>query len=217
VNSQSLLTGDLTWDQLVDGRPHRLKRGKHFRGAVREVQHEAQVVADREGRGLLAVRDLLGNKNQYLWVQFADQELLAGQPCRCGGRELLRRHERLAHCAACGRTAVLEPTSAQAGAARPLGRHLSDYEDLELVAQDPTSTSETLERWYGRARDPAGWIVLVEVDFPLVDGKRVPDPENPGADLHRLRRWPVRPFAAASDLGLFDGWPDPESLRSEET
>ena len=210
------LRDGVAWEQLLDGRPHRLKRGKHFTGEVYALQQEAQTVADREERGLLMVRDLLGNKNQYLWVQFADQFVAHGHPCRCGARELLRLHERYARCASCGATAVLGQPVNRGAATGRLGRHLSDYEDLELVARDEEASGDTLERWYGRATDPGGWPVLVRVDFPLLDGRRIPDPANPGFDVHRLQRWALGPFLDAARMGVLDDWEAARALRAVE-
>jgi hypothetical protein len=216
VSPASHLREGVAWELLFDGLPHRLKRGKHFTGDVQALQQEAQTVADSEGRGLLMVRDLLGNKNQYLWVQFADQQLAYGQPCRCGGRELLRLHERYVRCAACGATAVLELPANRGAATGRLGQHLSDYEDLQLIARDEEASSDALERWYGRATDPAGWTVLVQVDFALLDGRRIPDPANPGSDVHKLRRWALEPFLDAARIGVLDDWEAARALRAVE-
>jgi hypothetical protein len=214
VSPATHLLKGLAWEQLFDGHPHRLKRGKHFAGEVHALQQEAQTVADREHRGLLTVRDLLGKKNQYLWVQFADQLLGYGQPCRCGGRELLRVHERFARCAACGGTAVLQLPANRGAVTGRLGQHLSDYDDLELIARDDEASSDALERWYGRATDPAGLTVLVQVDFPLLDGRRIPDPANPGSDVHQLRRWALEPFLDAARIGVLDNWEAARALRA---
>jgi hypothetical protein len=202
----TLLRDGLTWESLADGRPHRLKHGKHFQGDLRGLQLEAAKVAEAHGWGLLTTRDELGSRNRYVWVQFADQRLIAGKPCRCGSLQLTRVHDLYGRCDRCGATMVFDGGPSPGGPAWRPGQRMQDYEDLMLIARDDAASDATLERWYGRAIDPAGWTVLLQVDFPLSDGRRLPDPADPDSDLHEIRRWAIEPFLEAARLGVFDGW-----------
>jgi hypothetical protein len=107
VSSLEELT--LAWPRWMDGRIHRLKRGKHFSGDVGAVLEEARLAARVTGRGVLALREQIGLKYQYVWVQFTDHAVLVGDPCPCGGRKLARLHANLARCARCGKTLMLTP------------------------------------------------------------------------------------------------------------
>jgi hypothetical protein len=99
----------LPWTEWMDGKVHRLKRGKHFDGEVGAVLEEARLAARLAGRGVLAMRELMGPKYQYLWFQFTDHVVYAGDPCPCGGRKLTRVHPSLARCRRCGKTLLLNP------------------------------------------------------------------------------------------------------------
>jgi hypothetical protein len=210
------LRGGLTWEDLADGRPHRLKRGRHFRGDVRTVQAEGALAAEEMGRGMLATRDELGHHNHYVWVQFPDQALIEGEPCRCGGRTFERMHELVLRCDSCGATAAIQRRPvAPAGARlwRP-GQRLSDYADVELTGRDPDA-GEGIERWYGRGVDPYGEDVALEVSYVVRDGSRVPDPVEEGGWLHQVRRWPVARLARAASFGAFDDWSAADDLDRE--
>jgi hypothetical protein len=107
VDSLEQLT--LSWEQWMDGRIHRLKRGKHFSGEVSAVIEEARLAARLSGRGVLQLREQMGPKYQYVWVQFTDYSVSIGDPCPCGGRKLDRLHASLARCRRCGKTLTLSP------------------------------------------------------------------------------------------------------------
>ena len=99
----------LPWERWMDGRIHRLKRGKEFSGEVSAVLEEARLAARLTGRGVLQLREQMGPRYQYAWVQFTDYSVLIGDPCRCGGRKLARLHANLARCRRCGKTLMLTP------------------------------------------------------------------------------------------------------------
>lgn len=99
----------LPWKRWMDGRIHRLKKGKHFDGELVAVLEEARLAARHEGRGVLYLREQMGPKYEYVWVQFADHAILVGDPCPCGGRKLTRLHNNLARCRRCGKTSTLSP------------------------------------------------------------------------------------------------------------
>jgi hypothetical protein len=91
------------WERLADGLPHRLRRGRDYpdippqtlrqeaMDAAKDMNKAVKVLADKTGKG----------KKSTMWVQFADYELGVGEPCRCGGRQILRFHQYFARCAAC--------------------------------------------------------------------------------------------------------------------
>ena len=99
----------LPWTEWMDGKIHRLKRGKHFSGEVNAVVEEARLAANRYGRGVLCLREQIGPKYEYVWFQFADHAILVGDACPCGGRKLSRLHTNLARCRRCGKTSTLTP------------------------------------------------------------------------------------------------------------
>ncbi|HEY6887978.1 MAG TPA: hypothetical protein VI300_09370 [Solirubrobacter sp.] len=99
----------LPWTSMMDGRIHRLKRHQHFDGEVSAVVEEARLAARLSRRGVLALREQMGPKYEYVWVQFTDHAILVGDPCPCGGRKLTRLHNNLARCRRCGKTSTLTP------------------------------------------------------------------------------------------------------------
>jgi hypothetical protein len=212
------LIGGVTWESLADGRVHRLKRNKHFAGPVRSIQQQADGAARRLDRGVLAVREEFSRDYQYLWIQFTDQQLALGEPCRCGGRSQTRLHEKYGRCDVCGATIayrgtyVPEPAdSVGVGGSAPRRRtakHLSEYTDLEFVARDLAECTEDEDVWYARALDPTGRRVFLVVRFPLEHGHRIPDPVVPGWDAHVAFRFRIDPFIRAGELGVLDAWDD---------
>ncbi len=92
----------IPWEKLADGIPHRLKRKRDFPDIdPKVVRQAAKDAARRMGKAVQALPDTMGGRNKFVWVQFADQELTVGDPCRCGGRRILRFHQYFGRCAAC--------------------------------------------------------------------------------------------------------------------
>jgi hypothetical protein len=176
------------------------------------------------GRGLVSVRDDFGKRHlQYVWLQFTDQTLPVGAPCRCGHRSQTRLHEKLGRCDRCGATiayvGVIDPLDLEPGAAplpgppsaRP-GSHLSHYGNLQLIRDDAAQEAGA-EVWYGRGLAPNGVPTLLRIVYPLQDGHRVPDPQAPEWDTHTLTRWKMLPLLRAEELGMLEDWPELELLR----
>jgi hypothetical protein len=213
-HGHSALRPPLTWEKLADGRLWRLKRGRQFRGDVRLVTAEAVQVAHDTGRGVRVVRDELG-KHQYLWLQFADQAIPLGAPCRCGSRRILRTHEHFGRCPACGATCIFRGTVAAVApiaAAKHPNQDLRKFEDVELRCYH---RGPDRERFCGHGVSPTGKLVLLLVDYPLgVDGERIDDPLRPGDPLYKLSVWPVAPFGSAIDLSLL--WADGHEVEAED-
>jgi hypothetical protein len=218
------LIGGLTWDELAKERsPRRLTRGKHFTGDVRALQKEATAASRRLSCAVRTVRDDF-LRFAYLWVQFADHEVPLGEPCpACGSRELVRTHEQFGHCPRCACSLVFsqrivrsEPrgdSSAPVVAASAVeGKHerklrlrqrrMDAFTDARL-AMDPTQSDDEKEMWYGRARYE-GEEVLLRVVYPLRDGTRIPDPDNPGGDLHYVTYSHLDPYDRARRLGVLE-------------
>ena len=95
----------LPWDDLADGRAHRLVKGRDFvRGAelVEEAAANAAVRLERVVRTYREVR----RGAVYLWVQFVHHEIVYGEPCVCGG-QLLQVNQNFAECSSCKVTVAL--------------------------------------------------------------------------------------------------------------
>ncbi len=195
------LIAPTTWEALADGRVHRLKRGKHFRGDVRALTKAAALEAGRMGRAVRCMRDEFG-KLQYLWVQFADHQIPVGAPCpRCDSRELLRTHEFFGRCPRCGATFVFDGEVAAgtigSGAAAPRS-DLLRYRDVRIKFVDRWHDHE---RWAGHGLTADGIPVLLIVDYPVdAQGARIEALNAGGEYVHRVRAFPLSPFAEALDL-----------------
>jgi hypothetical protein len=209
------------WEPLADGRVHRLKYGKHFKGTIRAQITGARGAAEALGK---AVRTQADSFEQfgYLWVQFADLSVRVGQPCRCGGT-LSRLHPRHARCTACGARVIITgdlgmdlaandakerseapvQKDAQKGAqqsaqgATPSPENLQYYTDVRLFSYRQYAEMEVLA---GSGKDPMGAEFLLIVSYPLSDGERVPDPRAPGAERHKVSRLPLHPFSDFIDV-----------------
>jgi hypothetical protein len=218
------LIGGLTWEELAKERaPRRLTRGKHFTGDVRALQREAMAASQRLGCAVRTVRDDF-LRFGYLWVQFVDHEVPLGEPCpACGSRQLVRTHAQFGHCPRCGcsvafsqRVVRNEPrgdssTPVVGGSAveskyerksRLRHRRMDAFTNARL-ALDPTESDDEKEMWYGRARYE-GEDVLLRVVYPLRDGSRIPDPDNPGGELHYVTYAHLAPYERAARLGVLD-------------
>lgn len=97
--------GAVDWRRLADGRPRRLERDVHFVGSVQAFAAVVQEAAIEMGKSVLVMPERL-QPEKSLWIQFADSEIVTGDPCPCGGRRLERVGGRVLRCDACGRTLV---------------------------------------------------------------------------------------------------------------
>ena len=211
----SRLIGGLKWEDLADGKVHRLKKNKHFAGPVRAILSQCDTAAARRVRGLLMLRPACSRDWRSLWGQFPDQQLAVGEPCRCGGRSQTRLHEKFGRCDVCGAsiayrgTYVPETADGAPGASRRrTAKHLSEYQELEFVTRDHEESTPEEDVWYARGVDPTGRRVFLIVRFPLRNGHRIPDPVVPGFDAHVAFRFRVDPFVRAGELGVLDIWDD---------
>jgi hypothetical protein len=195
----------LTWEDLADGSVHRLKRGKHFRGDVRQFAKVAALEAERMGKAVRTMRDEFG-KLQYLWLQFAHFQLPVGAPCpNCGSMTVVRMHEFYGRCARCPATFVFNGALGDASSAVARGprNDLGLYTGVRLRFLD---RQPGVERWCGHGSMRGETPVLLIVEYPLdADGGRLEDDHHPGEFIHRIRAFPLEPFMDAFDLDAMFG------------
>lgn len=96
----------LPWEKWADGRVHRLKKGKHFLRTSKEVQEAAANASERIGRPVQVVADMWNDKS-FVWLQFADAQIMEGEPCVCGSSMLERANPVHAVCRSCGSTVIV--------------------------------------------------------------------------------------------------------------
>jgi hypothetical protein len=175
------------WARVADGRPWRLERGVDFDGSVQSFDLSAREAASLMGKSVLLAPDRL-HPARFVWLQFADGEIVYGDPCPCGSRRLWRIGVYILRCRACDATLLCarlpgskerrrEPASAPedaSGASRT--PPLAAFSDLRLARADETP----LERTYvGFGVDGDGRETLLFVRIPLVEGAPVPDERSP--------------------------------------
>jgi hypothetical protein len=96
----------LPWDDLADGRVHRLVKGREFVRGAELVEEAAANAAARLERVVRTYREIR-HGTVYLWVQFVDHEVVIGEPCPCGNGQLLQVNQNFAECASCKATVAL--------------------------------------------------------------------------------------------------------------
>jgi len=142
---------DLQWDRWADGRVWRLKRGRDYDVESRQLVRAARLAADAMGKVVRTSVDdipLWRRWDSSLWVQFLDAEVPEGQPCLCGGTELVRLHPRVARCTACGsRLALLDPLVPD----ELLDQDPDDAEDEDVEARSDETSIAAPPRLTGRA------------------------------------------------------------------
>jgi uncharacterized Zn finger protein (UPF0148 family) len=270
----------LPWERMSDGRVWRLKRGRDYRVDSRAFKRAAEVAGERLGKiACLAPERIPRMKrwDEYMWVQFVDQEVLVGAPCTCGNPELVRLHPGFAHCPACGSRLKLstpdeeerfsepeleeerfsepeleeerfsepeleegslsEPPDGEEPQAPepPAPRRDSDarrakaiargsyrsrqderfafeeYTDLRIVARVVRPRREWV---YACAVDPLGIPVLVWVTYVLQDGARIPDPDDPSRAQCVVHRWPIPALGSVVKLDrVHTRSDDPQTAR----
>lgn len=221
----------LPWEELADGRVRRLKRGRDFQVDTRALERAAEVAASRLGKVACVAAETIPRVrrlDEYAWVQFVDHEVLVGNPCPCGSRELVRTHPKYAICNACGARLSLSPPPQQekfagdgspaslsgpkpmseAERAKAIARGsfrskyderyaLEQYTEILFVASD---RKPRRERLYGHAVDPSGMPVLIWVQYPLSEGARMPNADSQSGEVCRVHRWPIPPFSSFIDI-----------------
>lgn len=92
------------WSPWLDGRARRLKRGRDYAGEPKPLVKRAREAAEALGRTAVASVDSAG-RYEYLWVQFVDGEVRAGESCpKCEGTTLEKVQKLFLRCSSCGAT-----------------------------------------------------------------------------------------------------------------
>lgn len=104
----------IDWSRLSDGRPRRLERDVHFLGSAQSFVSVVRDAAAAMGKSALVVPERL-QPEKSLWIQFADGEIVTGDPCPCGGCRLERVGGRILRCDACRRTLIARDVSRARG------------------------------------------------------------------------------------------------------
>ena len=163
----------LPWEQWSDGLPHRLKRKRDFGDVDPELVREAaKNAAKRMGKVVQALPDKMTVKSaeKYVWIQFADYEVRVGDPCKCGGRRLLRVHPFFARCTECGAELLLAPKKNEGfestddeddedGERPDPGGFLRDLTDVHLSRIEHFDDRETY-RGYGRLGETQVFLIV---------------------------------------------------------
>jgi hypothetical protein len=108
----------LAWEEMLDGRLRRFKRGVHYQGSGEAFARAARFAARGLARKAVTYRDQIG-KNEHVWLQFMDGELENDEPCpRCGNAALEHVQKYFVRCPSCGSMYPLpEPESPPDGPA----------------------------------------------------------------------------------------------------
>jgi DNA-directed RNA polymerase subunit RPC12/RpoP len=197
IAKRTLEAGDelgVDWERWANGQAWRLKRKRDFGDVDPSIAMEAAGnAADRMGKAVLSVRDRHFPK-KYVWVQFADDRIRAGNPCPCGSRRLLGLHPNFVRCPECGAMLLVQTSSgAEEYESRPafrLGRlkgvHLAWLERVE---------NRDVYRGYG---DKEGAPVVVIAEFRVEgDGDEELSAEHA---FERVEKVQVLPFDRLSDV-----------------
>jgi hypothetical protein len=130
----------ITWNELLDGRLHRFKRGVHYSGPADALEEEARDAATELGKTAITFRDDM-QVFEYVWVQFLDGKLEEGQPCpKCGHTSFEKVQEYFLRCRSCGSLyALTQPKPVIPEPERP---PIAEYLDLRLLSAEGDEIKE---------------------------------------------------------------------------
>ena len=208
------------WSRWADGRAYRLKRKKDFPnvspGHARTAAEDAAV---KMGKVARTVRDKM-IPEKLIWIQFADAEVSAGQPCpRCGSRKLLNLHADVVRCPQCKAQLLLSSQGLEAieaepegggGSASPakrarLAQRLLSLQSVHLKLSGEPSHHELYTGW-GEQEGGSRFIVLAEFD-PSEDGEKL-TPESLDQRIRELKVLPAHLFEGLVDVNELAVRPD---------
>jgi hypothetical protein len=99
--SKEVRSWRLPWNELVDGRLRRFKRGVHYSGMAEALEQEARTAANELGKTAITFRDNM-QVLEYMWVQFVDGRLEEGEPCpKCSNTSFEKLQEYFLRCTRC--------------------------------------------------------------------------------------------------------------------
>jgi hypothetical protein len=147
----------LDWDRWADGHPHQLHRKRHLGG------HPTHIVREAARNAAIKRGKVVQTLNYYgvFWVQFSDYRIRSGEPCPCGGRELVQLHPLYLRCTSCNAQLELQASTIfDESGEEP--SPLDDFSDIHLHYLEPSPTGDV---YRGYASDTNGSDVLLFVEF----------------------------------------------------
>jgi hypothetical protein len=169
-----------------------VKRGRDFDLTIPEFAEAAQEAAALARKHVLFTRDRR-NPEVYTWIQFLDGAVVLGDPCPCGGTDLLRIRGHIVRCKSCGSSLFASPPRPPtpttrrprrtAAVAIDRTRSLARHSDGRLRLVEST---EEEHRYEGFATSPSGERVFVAIRVPVVEGSPVPDADTALGWAHEI-------------------------------
>jgi hypothetical protein len=148
----------LPWREWADHSVRRLKGGRDYHVSSDVLEEAARQVAKRLGQvAVVFPEDIMRWRywEPYVWLQFVDGQVEAGDPCACGSRDLVRTHPRFVHCAACGaHLALKNPKDAIDLTDQPYLTELPEGEGAPAERKEELSEDE-----WRKARELANFVV----------------------------------------------------------
>jgi hypothetical protein len=131
----------LPWNELLDGRLRRFKRGVHYSGLAEAVEEEARNAAEELGKTAITFRDDM-EVFEYVWVQFVDGTLEEGDPCpKCANTAFEKHQEYFVRCTACRSLfALTQPKPVRPPPEKPPA--VGEFVTLRLLSADGNETGE---------------------------------------------------------------------------
>jgi hypothetical protein len=124
----------LPWNELVDGRLRRFRRGVHYSGLGEALEQEARDAAGELGKTAITFRDNM-QVFEYVWVQFVDGRLEEGEPCpKCSNTSFEKLQEYFLRCTRC--RSFFAVTEAKPVIPEPEKPPLAEFLDLKLLSRE---------------------------------------------------------------------------------
>ena len=152
----------MPWDRWADGRVWRLAKGRDFLRSADSVAEAAANAAARLGKFAITVEERRPG-NTFVWVQFVDRRLEAGEPCPCGQSRLRRVNRQIALCESCGSTIVIHEPKVRREAAAPGDGFRGERQLRALLDGSSVPASP------GRTAAPSAPVVRTKVRDPRKD------------------------------------------------
>src|SRR5436190_17774882 len=130
----------LPWNELVDGRLRRFKRGVHYSGPAEALEQEARNAAAELGKTAITFRDNM-QVFEYMWVQFVDGRLEEGEPCpKCANTSFEKLQEYFLSCTRCRSFfAITQPKPVVPEPEKP---PIAEFLDLKLLSREGDELQE---------------------------------------------------------------------------